>query len=69
MDALHLAFAENLKATCFVTCDDAILGRKGAVKITIINPVDLLKGQRRGGRHKGTKAQRGKGTKQEKTMK
>ena len=69
MDALHLSFAENLKATCFVTCDDAILGRKGAVKITIINPVDLLKGQRRGGRHKGTKAQRGKGTKQGKTMK
>jgi len=43
MDALHLAFAENLKLNYFVTCDDAILGRQGSVKIAIINPVDLLK--------------------------
>lgn len=43
MDALHLAFAENLKLDYFVTCDDAILGRQDGVKIAIINPVDLLK--------------------------
>jgi len=43
MDALHLAFAENLKLDYFVTCDDAILGQQDSVKIAIINPVDLLK--------------------------
>jgi hypothetical protein len=43
MDALHLAFAENLKLDYFVTCDDAILGKQDSVKIAIINPVDLLK--------------------------
>ena len=43
MDALHLAFAENLKATYFVTCDDMILKRQGILKAKTINPVDLLK--------------------------
>lgn len=43
MDALHLAFAENLKATYFVTCDDMILKRQNSIKTKIINPVDLLK--------------------------
>ena len=43
MDALHLAFAENLKLDYFVTCDDAILGQQDSVKIAIINPVVLLK--------------------------
>lgn len=43
MDALHLAFAENLKLNYFVTCDDAILGQQDRVKIAVINPVDLLK--------------------------
>lgn len=43
MDALHLAFAENLKATYFVTCDDIILKQQCSIKTKIINPVDLLK--------------------------
>ena len=43
MDALHLAFAEDLKANYFVTTDDMILKRQGTVKTKIINPVDLLK--------------------------
>jgi len=43
MDALHLAFAENLKATYFVTTDDMILKRQDTVKTKIINPVNLLK--------------------------
>lgn len=41
LDALHLACAEKLKATYFITCDDTIIKRyKGAV--TVQNPVDFI---------------------------
>ena len=40
LDALHLACAEKLKATSFITCDDTIIKRyKGAM--TAQNPVDF----------------------------
>lgn len=40
LDALHLACAEKLKATYFITCDDTIIKRyKGSM--TAQNPVDF----------------------------
>ncbi len=38
MDALHLAFAEHLKADYFVTVDDEILARSQRIRL----PVKLL---------------------------
>ncbi len=45
MDALHLAFAENLKADYFVTVDDEILERGGKTKlgVKVVDVIDLLK--------------------------
>jgi hypothetical protein len=45
MDALHLAFAEYLKADYFVTVDDEILGQSGETKIgvKVVDVIDLLK--------------------------
>ncbi len=41
LDALHIACAEKLKATYFITCDDTIIKRyKGTVNA--ISPVDFV---------------------------
>ena len=45
MDALHLAFAEYLKADYFVTVDDEILEQSSKTKIgvKVVDVIDLLK--------------------------
>ena len=45
LDALHLALAESGKADYFCTCDDKLLRTAKQVrdlKVTVINPVDLV---------------------------
>jgi predicted nucleic acid-binding protein len=45
MDALHLAFAEHLKADYFATVDDVVLARSAKTKlgVKVTDVIDLLK--------------------------
>ena len=45
LDAVHLAFAEEMKADYFITCDDDLLGTAARVRLktTIIDPIAFVK--------------------------
>jgi predicted nucleic acid-binding protein len=45
MDALHLAFAEYLKASYFVTVDDELLARSAKTRlgVKVSDVIDLLR--------------------------
>ncbi len=45
MDALHLAFAEDLKADYFVTVDDEVLAqsRRASLSVKVIDVIELVK--------------------------
>lgn len=44
-DALHLACAAHIKATCFLTCDDSLSHRAKRLKLPlpILNPIDYIR--------------------------
>jgi len=44
-DALHLACAVHVKATCFLTCDDGLIrqAKRLRLPIAILNPVDYVR--------------------------